>query len=254
MDGGELRDADGCAMAPVQVFNRAGAGPVVLAADHASNRIPQRYWTLGLAPHQRLMHIAWDPGALAVALRLSEALDAPLVASTVSRLMVDCNRAPDAADLIPTLSERTEIPGNSAVSEEERRRRIARYHAPYHAALEEVLEVRRQAGQPTALVTIHSFTPVYRDVARPWPIGLIPGADEGLARRLAAALMAQGIGPVGWNEPYAGRLGVTYTLEHHGDDRALPCVMIELRQDGVLETDDIARWAAVLAEGLRGVV
>src|SRR6218665_471531 len=77
---------------PVVTVNAGGASPFVLACDHASNRIPEKYGDLGLSPRQRLMHIAWDPGALPVALRLSERLDAPLVFSNVSRLVIDCNR------------------------------------------------------------------------------------------------------------------------------------------------------------------
>lgn len=235
----------------VDVHNAAGAGPFVLACDHASNRIPAPYGTLGLTAAERLMHIAWDPGALPVALRLSEALDAPLVASTVSRLVIDCNRRHDAPDLIPTISERTGIPGNAEVSADERARRIAAFHTPFHDALDEVISTRLAAGQPTVLVTVHSFTPVYKDVARPWPIGLIHGHDTRLTRALADALVADAPGlNLGWNEPYSALNGVTYTLEHHGYDRGLDATMIEIRHDEILEPDGIALWADRLARCL----
>ena len=95
---------------PVLVFNGEGRSPFVLACEHASNRFPDRFGDLGLTPHQRLMHIAWDPGAYAVALKLSDLLDAPLVASTVSRLVIDCNRAYDAPDLFPASFPRAGFP------------------------------------------------------------------------------------------------------------------------------------------------
>jgi predicted N-formylglutamate amidohydrolase len=232
------------AMPPVMVFNAQGQGPYVLACDHASNRIPATYAALGLSPAEQLMHIAWDPGAFEVALRLSAALDAPLVASTVSRLVIDCNRHHTAPDLIPVLSERTEIVGNRNLSDEERQRRIASYHAPFHQALEQVLEARKAAGQRSVLATVHSFTPVYKDVARPWPIGLIHGADIKLTEGLRDALVADAPGlNVGWNEPYSARNGVTYTLEHHGDERGLDCTMIEIRNDEILTPEGIALWS-----------
>lgn len=244
-----VRDADH--LPPVVTINAAGASPFVLVCDHASNRFPERYGNHGLTPHQRLMHIAWDPGALAVAIRLSGLLDAPLVQSTVSRLIIDCNRGLNAIDLIPVISERTEIVANANVSTSERDFRIARYHEPFHTTIDALLEQRERAGLETILVTVHSFTPTYKDVQRPWPIGLIHGTEERFTHALFAALKADD--PelnVGWNEPYSARNGVTYTLEHHGDGRGLDCTMIEIRHDEILEPAGIALWADRLARTL----
>jgi predicted N-formylglutamate amidohydrolase len=236
---------------PAITINADGMSPFVLLCDHASNRIPEEYGDLGLTPRERLMHIAWDPGALAVSRRLVELLDAPLVQSTVSRLVVDCNRWHDAPDLIPAVSERTEIAGNRGVGANERARRIADFHAPFHAAIERLLTARESRGQESVLVAMHSFTPVYRDVPRPWPIGLIHGADTGFTRGFYDALKAAEPDlNVGWNEPYAALNGVTFTLEHHGDGRRLQSTMVELRHDEILEPDGVARWAGLLARCL----
>lgn len=236
---------------PVLVFNAEGRAPFVLACDHASNRFPKRYGDLGLTPHQRLMHVAWDPGALAVALELSDLLDAPLVASTVSRLVIDCNRDHDAADLIPTVSERTEIPGNRGIGNNERAERIGAFHTPFHGAIESVLEARKAGGVETLLVTVHSFTPVYKDVRRPWPIGLIHARDERFTAALRDALADDDAGlNIGWNQPYSALNGVTYTLEHHGDGRGLEATMIEIRHDEILEPEGVGLWAARLARCL----
>lgn len=240
---------------PVLVFNADGRSPFVLACDHASNRFPEPYGDLGLTPHQRLMHIAWDPGAAAVALQLSDLLDAPLVASTVSRLVIDCNRRHDAPDLIPVMSERTEIPGNVGIGDNERAARIGAFHEPFHTALEQVLEGRKAAGIPTVLVTVHSFTPVYKDVSRPWPIGLIHAHDEGFTAALRDALVDDEAGlNVGWNEPYSALNGVTYTLEHHGEDRGLEATMIEIRHNEILEPEGVSLWAARLARCLEAAL
>jgi predicted N-formylglutamate amidohydrolase len=236
---------------PVLTLNPGGRSPFVLACDHASNRIPAPYGTLGLTPLQRLMHIAWDPGALAVARELSRLLDAPLVHSTVSRLVIDCNRDHDAPDLITTLSERVAIAGNAAVTDEDRRSRIARFHAPFHRAIETVLDERAADARETILVTVHSFTPVYKDVHRPWPIGLIHGIDPSFTLLLRDALAAEDETlNIGWNEPYSARNGVTYTLEHHGDRRGLDATMIEIRHDEILTPQGVSRWAARLARAL----
>jgi len=241
----------GSTVKAVQVINADGASPFVLACDHASNRIPEEYGDLGLTLVQRLTHVAWDPGALAVALLLSEQLDAPLVFSTVCRLVIDCNRAPEAVDLIPTISERTDIPGNTDISTEERELRLADFHAPFHAAIDTLLGQRAAKDRETVFVTVHSFTPVYKDVHRPWPIGLIHGTDSGFTAALRDALVAgEPTLNVGWNEPYSALNGVTYTLEHHGDGRGLPSTMIEIRHNEVLEPPGVARWAGKLATAL----
>jgi predicted N-formylglutamate amidohydrolase len=241
----------GAHVPPVLTVNPGGRSSFVLVCDHASNRIPEPYGDLGLNRLQRLMHIAWDPGALAVALQLADLLDAPLVHSTVSRLVIDCNRAANAVDLCPTVSERTAIPGNASVSAEDRAHRIAAYHAPFHDTIDALLGARAAAGLETILVTIHSFTPVYKDVPRPWPIGLIHATDPQFTAALRDALAADEAAlNIGWNEPYSALNGVTYTLEHHGDGRGLQATMIEIRHDEILEPAGVALWAARLARCL----
>jgi predicted N-formylglutamate amidohydrolase len=236
---------------PALVINAGGHSPFVLVCDHASNRVPEQYDDLGLGAIDRLRHIAWDPGALAVANKLVDLLDAPLVHSTVSRLVIDCNRDHDAPDLIPALSERTAIPANAKLSPAERARRIAAFHTPFHKAIADLLDWRAAEGLETMLVTIHSFTPIYKDVARPWPIGLIHGLDERFTRGLQEALQADDHRlNVGWNEPYAALNGVTFTLEHHGDGRGVPATMIEIRNDEILEPSGVAHWALRLARCL----
>jgi predicted N-formylglutamate amidohydrolase len=236
---------------PVITINAEGHSPFVLVCDHASNRIPTQYGDLGLTLAQRLMHVAWDPGALAVCLELVDLLDAPLVQSTVSRLIIDCNRETDSDELIRNLSESTVIAANIAVSADERARRIADFHAPFHAAIETLLERRAAQHLPTILVCMHSFTPVYLDVSRPWPIGLIHGRDIGFTQALFDALKAEEAGlNVGWNEPYAALNGVTLTLEKHGDARGLDATMIEIRNDEILEPAGVTLWATRLARCL----
>jgi predicted N-formylglutamate amidohydrolase len=237
-------------LAPVRTVNAGGTGPFVIVVDHASNRIPPRWGDLGLSPHDRVRHIAWDPGALAVSLRLSELLDVPVVHSTVSRLVIDCNRDVDAPDLVPKISELTDIPGNAGLTPDDLQRRIATAHAPFHDAIDRVLAAREAAGLITILICMHSFTPSYKGVKRPWPIGLIHARDQRYTAALRDALAGDASLNIGWNEPYSALNGVTYTLEHHGDGNSLDATMIEIRHDEILEPNGVARWADRLARCL----
>lgn len=232
---------------PVTIVNAKGGGPFVLVCDHASNFMPAPYGDLGLSASDLKAHIAWDPGALGVALALSRLLDAPLVYSNVSRLIIDCNRRTDADDLIPPCSETTVIPGNAGLEEAERKRRIALSHTPFHKAIDQVIDARHSAQTPTALVSIHSYTPVYKGVERPWEIGLIYGDDASLAGPALAALRQTTSCQVGDNEPYSPEDGVYYTLNRHGSERGLKSLMIEIRNDEITDEATQGLWAERLA-------
>jgi predicted N-formylglutamate amidohydrolase len=235
-----------------KVTNRHGSSPYVILCDHASNFVPDEYRTLGLAPAELVRHIAWDPGALPVAQRLSAALDAALVESCISRLVIDCNRPLDAPDLIAEVSETTAIPGNASISPRERAERIALAYAPFHAEIEGEIAERLRAGRPTWLVSVHSFTPVYKSVPRPWQVGVIHDDDRRLAAPLIAALSSLKGVMVGMNEPYSPADRVYYTLEKHARSRGLPCVMIEIRNDEIIDEEGQERWASLLASALTG--
>ena len=110
------------------------------------------------------------------------------------------------------------------------------------------------AGRETWLVSVHSFTPIYKGVSRPWHIGIIHDDDERLAAPLIAALRrVPGIN-VGVNEPYSPADRVYFTLEKHARSRGLPCAMIEIRNDEIGDEIGQRKWAERLAgifDGLR---
>jgi predicted N-formylglutamate amidohydrolase len=237
--------------APVEVVNIDGEGTAVLVCDHASNRIPQRLGSLGLDAPQLADHIAWDPGAAEVARSLAAELDAPLVLSGYSRLVIDCNRPLGHPGSMAAESAGVPIPGNRGLSPEDRARRVAALYRPYHNAVGGLLDSRRE--RPTLLLSIHSFTPVLNGRARPWHVGVSHGRDPRLAALLLEALAPAGHLRVGDNQPYPIEEAIDYTIPHHGEGRGLPSAMIEIRQDGIRSTADAADWAARLAATYRRI-
>lgn len=231
----------------VRITNRAGRSPFLVVCDHASNYLPPHLGTLGLRDADMLRHIAWDPGALPVALKMADMLGATLVEAGVSRLAIDCNRPLDAPDLIPQISETTLIPGNAGLSDEDRAERIALSWQPFHEAIGALVKERLAAGRETWLVSVHSFTPVYKDVTRPWEIGIIHDDDERLSAPLIAALKATDRFDVGINQPYSPADRVYFTLERHARSRGLPCAMIEIRNDEIADAAGQTRWGELLA-------
>ena len=232
--------------------NPDGPGPFVFVCDHASNRIPDAYTSFGFAEDALLTHIAWDPGALGVARRLAVRFDGPLFWPDASRLIIDCNRVPTAKSLIVSESEGRPVPANFGLAEAERARRLEQIHAPYHAAIDACLERRLARRQPTALVAVHSYTPVYLGKARPWQVGIVFGEDRRLADVLIRELEADPALSVGINQPYSPGDQVYYTVERHAGPSALPAVMIEIRNDEIGDRDGERKWADRLAAILLG--
>jgi predicted N-formylglutamate amidohydrolase len=231
----------------IAVENPEGSGPFVILCDHASNRIPKDFASSGFDPALLELHIAWDPGALAVARRLAAMLDAPLIWPDASRLLIDCNRPLDASSLIVAETERGPVEANRDLGREERSRRIATIHAPYHRAIDACLRRRAAAGLGSAIVAIHSFTPIFFGRPRPWQIGIVFGDDRRLADLLIRELKSDPALTVGVNEPYAPSDNVYYTVERHSVPGRLPAAMVEIRNDEIGEESGQRRWADRLA-------
>ncbi|MBV8793256.1 MAG: N-formylglutamate amidohydrolase [Pseudolabrys sp.] len=190
--------------------------------------MPAELSDLGLSSDILATHIAWDPGALEVARGLAEMLNASLVHATVSRLVIDLNRDPSAADSIVTHGEHAPIPGNIALSSAERLRRVQHIYEPFHRSVKQKLDQRLDMK---AVISVHSFTPILRGKTRPWHLGFIYDADDRLARHVTAALSKDPQLIVGLNEPYNVSHGVYHTLERHACRRGLAPLMIEIRND-----------------------
>jgi predicted N-formylglutamate amidohydrolase len=202
----------------------AAGSRLLLLCDHASNALPPG--GLGLDPVLLSTHIAHDIGAAAVTRALAARYGAPAFLGVWSRLLVDLNRGADDPTIVMKLSDGSIIPGNAQADAAEIARRIAAFHAPYHAAIAAALD---RMGPDAVVISLHSFTPAWKGRPRPWEVGVLYDRD----RRLAAPLMSR-LGEAGFtvgdNEPYSGALEGD-TLYQHGTLRGLPHALIEIRQD-----------------------
>ncbi|MBV9510622.1 MAG: N-formylglutamate amidohydrolase [Caulobacteraceae bacterium] len=235
---------------PVIVHNLDGASPFVLLGDHAGRETPARLERLGLKARDIGRHIAWDIGVAGLGEGLARRLDAPFMRQAYSRLVIDCNRDPGHPGSIVEVSDGTAIGANAGLSEAERRMRIAEVFRPYHARIEQLLDLRHTHGRGTLLVCLHSFTPAMGGQARPWWFGVLHRGDSAfsaavihtLRRRWSEAL-------VGDNEPYAMD-GTDYTAPHHADRLGLDYLELEIRQDLI----DAPEKQAALVEPLAQVL
>jgi predicted N-formylglutamate amidohydrolase len=232
---------------PVHEYNADGRSPFLLTCDHYGRLIPRMLADLGLPESELTRHIAWDIGIAGVAETLSKHLDAHLVAQRYSRLVIDCNRPPAAASSIPRISEATTIPGNEAITRDAAEARRRQIFEPYHRRIDEIINQRLHRGMPTVLVSLHSFTPVYAGIARPWHIGTLYHRDTRLPPLLLKHLRAEADLVVGDNEPYAVSDETDYTIPVHGEARGLMNSGIEIRQDLIADPAGQSEWAERLA-------
>lgn len=223
--------------------NTDGLSSVVVVCEHASNHIPASFDNLGLPQEALKSHVAWDPGAMPVAIRLAKRLDASLIASGVSRLVYDCNRPPDATDAMPARSEVIDVPGNSNLSQADREARTTAYYRPFEEALKQAIT----AITEPIIVTVHSFTPVYHGLARTVEIGILHDSDTRLADAMLDIAQANTNAKVERNAPYGPDNGVTHTLKEHAIKAGHLNVMLEIRNDLITTPDAQTAMADMLA-------
>jgi predicted N-formylglutamate amidohydrolase len=238
---------------PVLEENAGGGSPFLLTCDHYGRLIPSMLGDLGVPASELSRHIAWDIGIAGVAEQLSKHLSAHLIAQRYSRLVIDCNRPPCVASSIPVLSEATTIPGNEGLTRAAAEARRQAIFDPYHRRIAEIIGRRLREGMPTVLVALHSFTPVYAGVSRPWHIGTLYHRDTKLPPLLLQLLRAEADLMVGDNEPYAVSDQTDYTIPVHGEARGLMNSGIEIRQDLIADQAGQRQWADRLARIFREV-
>lgn len=236
--------------AAVEVERPDSTSPYLFVADHYGNRIPRKLGKLGVDEAELQRHIAWDVGVAGLAEEFARRFDATLVKQVYSRLVIDCNRPLDSPTSIPVISEATEIPGNRDLSPEEVAARRREIFAPYHDTIASILDRRLAAGQPTILLALHTFTPVFHGEARPWHVGLLYNRDDRLARLFLQLLAEDETLCLGDNQPYSVDDLSDYTIPVHGERREIPHLLFELRHDMVENESDQYRWAHRLAGSL----
>ena len=223
------------------VPGRSDSGVIILC-DHAGNALPAEYGTLGLPPAQLQRHIAYDIGVAPIVRTLAAALGAPAVMTHYSRLLIDPTRGRDDPTLIMRLSDGAVIPGNRKLDNAERDKRQRLYYEPYHRAIAGVIDRCLESGVPPMLLSVHSFTESWKDVSRPWHVGILWDQDPRLAKPLLDSFFAEGDLIVGENEPYAGQLEGD-CLWQHGAQRGLANAIVEIRQDLIRDAAGQAAWS-----------
>lgn len=239
--------------APTVIEQANGANPMLLIADHAGNLVPRSLRQLGLPQSELERHIGIDIGILGVCRALSGILGATLIHQRYSRLVIDCNRHPQYDSAFASVSDQTPVPGNEGLTVADAARRITEIFMPYHAAISRELDRRENAMRPTALIAMHSFTPHHKvlKAARPWPVAVLFNRDTRIADLLIRGLRDEAGLNVGVNEPYKVDDVSDYAVPVHGEQRGVPVVEIEIRQDLIATAEGQKKWAALLAPFLR---
>jgi predicted N-formylglutamate amidohydrolase len=217
-------------------------GGLLIICDHATNRIPEQYRDLDIEPAILNSHVGYDIGVRRVTQELSKMTQAPALLSRFSRLLIDPNRGIDDPTLIMKIADGSVVSGNVAVDKDEIAKRIAAYYDPYHAAIRCSLDAAIETGVPPAILSVHSFTPTFKNQIRPWHAAILWDADPRLPHAILHALQQEPALIIGENVPYTGRLHGD-TLYRHGTTNGLAHALIEIRQDLISDEDGQLAWA-----------
>ncbi len=224
---------------PAGTYNLHVDSPWLFLCEHACNRIPQSLNKLGLPQSEIDRHIGWDIGILDVAKGMVKHLKAPLIFQQYSRLVIDCNRSLENSDLIPVVSEKTQIPGNQNLETADRENRINEIWKPYQQFIKQYL-LNKKCNR---VVSMHSFTPVFKGKRRPWHIGLLYNRDKRMALALKNILKKHDPSLIiGMNNPYTISGEEDYTIPEFGEATGLPHVLVEVRQDLINKKQNITQW------------
>ena len=226
---------------------------LLLVCDHARNALPAAYGNLGLPASDFDRHIAYDIGVEAVVNGLSARLGVPAVLSCFSRLLIDPNRGVNDPTLIMQLSDGAVVPGNREIDEAERKFRLSHFYQPYHHAIEAEIDAAIAEGSPPVLLSVHSFTPAWKGLARPWHAGFLWEDDRRCSDLFIQALSGDPNLMVGDNEPYAGGLAGD-TMNTHAVKRGLPHTLLEIRQDLISDDHGVSQWIERLAGTIEAMI
>ncbi len=236
-----------------ELINPNGKAPIVLVCEHASNFIPESLNELGLSDKSRVSHAAWDIGAYELACEMSRLLDAPLIASKVSRLVFDCNRSPESGIGIPSKSELIEVPGNLKLTSTEINNRVKNVYEPFHSLVSQTIKNSHDQSHSKnhaspVIITIHSFTPIFFEEVRTVELGILHDKDDRLAKPMMHVALKRTNLKAEFNQPYGAGDNVMHSINKHASELGLMNVMIEVKNDLLLNSNDINSVAADLSK------
>ena len=242
---------------PYEVFNEQKKSNVLIVCDHASRVIPKSLGTLGLKSADRKKHIVWDIGTDDLGRKLSNSLKAPAVIATYSRIVIDLNRDCDDKECIRSISDHIPVPGNEKLSAKQKKQRFQEIYWPYHGQIDVQIDKVIRRGEVPFLISVHSFTPTIDDIKRPWHISILWHKEQKIAKRVIQNLRDQNPKLViGENKPYClkkHKMG-RFTVETHAEERRMPYVLVEFRQDMVDTPRKAARMANIFLKAIKPVL
>jgi len=236
---------------PATVMNSGSVTPVAFICEHAGQSIPAGLGDLGLAEGDIDKHVGWDVGAGQVTRLLADHFRAPAAFQNYSRLVIDCNRPPKAADSTPVISHGVAVPGNENLTAIDHWLRVAEIFVPFQDAVDTILD---HPGRRLA-VSIHSFEPVLGGAMRPWDIGFLHRHD-----RVTSALLKKAMDSrrpdlnAGLNQPYTIDDESDLFVPYHGEARGIAHVLVEIRNDHLRTGEGCEAWAALLHDCINDIL
>jgi predicted N-formylglutamate amidohydrolase len=221
----------------------------IVTCEHGGNQVPDAFAPLFSGYADILhSHLGWDPGALEVAKLLADHLNAPFFFTTITRLLVDCNRSPGNPELFSKISRK--------LSRREREKIIASYHLPHRQKAAHAVARNLKKGYQVIHLAVHSFTPVLSGIRREAHIGLLYDSRRPSERQFCQRWQQEITHrrpdlKVRRNYPYLGTSdGLATWLRRRHDAPVYMGIEVEIHQRLAVDQTEQSSLALLLAQSL----
>jgi predicted N-formylglutamate amidohydrolase len=221
----------------------------IVTCEHGGNQVPQAYAPLFSGYTDILdSHQGWDPGAFEVAELLAGLLQAPFFFTTITRLLVDCNRSPGHGGLFSEISRK--------LSRQEREKIIASHHLPHRQKIANAVAQNLKKGYHVIHIAVHSFTPVLSSIRRRADIGLLYDSRRPTERQFCRRWQQEITRrrpdlKVRRNYPYLGTSdGLATWLRRRYDAPVYMGIEVEINQLLAVDQTEQPSLASLLAQSL----
>ena len=221
---------------------------IVLLCEHGGQKVPAAWQNLGLTNVFFETHFGCDLGSKDLTLAIANRLGATAIVSQYSRLFLDYNRKKTDPSCIRTDMAGIPVPGNLNITLEEKelRERIAR--KPVEDAVAAWTE--GSISKAKAIISIHSFSPIWENELRRCEIGVMWREDPRLPSKLIEEIKRLKKFKVEENQPYSFKENDWFTLDRHGLSTGVPNAYIEIRNDLIENSDSKPRLLDILTESI----
>ena len=125
---------------------------------------------------------------------------------------------------------------------------------PYRNRIDKILKARMENKIIPIIISVHSFTPIYKAFVRPWHLGLLFRKDKRMTSLAEGQLRKNKSIKIGINEPYICNLRGDFSIPYFAEANGLPYLLFEIRHDLIKNNSGVIKWSKILSNLLEKII